>query len=188
MSENSLPKFFDSHLQEIAEQSASKISSFRANLDAVSSDIKNLERWLRESGVCLPFRVQLDQRYEFSEPDRHNIANDFYHGPARQITEQLAWDCHEPSGHWRIIYLREAAEAQILLDEGVVDQISVGKGEVEEFRPLIEMSGQIRLRAYKKLSNLLSAISEGIRLDQVRSEDIEFWRMMKGLKKPKREG
>jgi len=182
MSEANLPKFLNSHLQQIAELSASHISSFRANLDAVSSDIKNLERWLRESGVCLPFRVQLDQRYEFSEPDRHNIANNFYHGPARQITEQLAWDRHEPSGHWRIIYLREATEAEISLDGGVVDYISVGKGELEEFRPLIEMPGQTRLRAYKKLPNLLSIISEGIRLDQLRPEDIEFWRMMKGLK------
>ncbi len=186
MSENNLPRFFASSLQETAEKSASNISSFRTSLDAVSSDIKNLEKWLRESGVCLPFRVQLDQHYELSEPDRHYVATDFYHGPGRQITEHLAWDCCKPSGDWRIIYVREITEVEISLDGGAVNHKSIGRKETEERRPLIEMPGAVRLYVYKKLPDLLSAISEGIRPDQARPEEIEFWRMMKGLK-PKRQ-
>ena len=185
MSDNPLPRFFNSHLQAVAEKSAAEISSFRASLDAVSSDIKNLEKWLRDSGICLPFKVQLDQHYELSEPDRHNIVSDFYHGPGQQITEHLAWDRCKPNGDWRIVYLRETAEAEISLDNGAVDHISTGKKETEELRPLIEMPGAVRLRAHKKLPDLLSTISEGIRPEQIQPEEVEFWQMMRGLKSKK---
>jgi len=179
MSENQLPRFFNSHLQEAADKSLSSINSFRSNLDTISSDIKNLEKWLRETGVCLPFKIQFDQRYEFLDPDRHNEANDSYQGRGRQITEQLAWDRHEPSSHWRVIYIREVTTGEFLFEKGTLARVSSDRKEIEEYRPLIEMPGQIRLRAYERLPELLYTISAGIKPEDSKHRENQIWEVVR---------
>lgn len=181
MPESNLPSFLNSHLQETAQKAALNISNFRASLDAVSSDIKNLERWLRKSGVCLPFRIQLDRRYELSESNHPDETIDFYHGSGREITEQLAWDRHESSGQWRIIYIREVVTGELSLDKGVVERTSLERKEIEEFRPLIEMPGQIRLHAYEKLPELLFIISEGVKPNASERGKERFWQIVRSV-------
>jgi hypothetical protein len=50
--------FNDKALNEIAQAAVGKLRNFQSNLDRTSADIRCLEKWLQDCGIC--FYVQID--------------------------------------------------------------------------------------------------------------------------------
>ncbi len=164
MSSNSLPRFSTSKLQEAAHKHSPTITSFSANLDGISADIKTLEAWLQEHGVCLPFQVvvQTSERLQCNQ-DAHQ-----YNGPVIRTTELVKWDRQQETGRWRIFYVRMEERGSVAIDDGIIEFGPSFEPEVEaERRPLSETPVEVRLRAYEKLPNLLQIISDSIRSERI---------------------
>jgi hypothetical protein len=51
-------QFNDKALNEIAQSVAGKFKNFQANLDKTSADIRSLEKWLQDCGIC--FYIEVD--------------------------------------------------------------------------------------------------------------------------------
>ena len=168
MSSNSLPRFSTSKLQEAAHKYSSTITSFSANLDGISTDIKTLEAWLQEHGVCLPFQVVVQSSgMNFAEPSQHNQALDMYDGPVIRTTELVKWNRQQETGRWRIFYVRMEERGDVEIDGGMVLSSSFEPEVEAERRPLIETPAEVRLRAYEKLPDLLQLISDGVRSERM---------------------
>lgn len=52
-------EFKDQSLSAVVQKSASQFSDFQRHLNETSEDIKNLEKWFQECGVCVPATVQI---------------------------------------------------------------------------------------------------------------------------------
>jgi hypothetical protein len=54
-------QFKDPNLAGVFQRNASQFKNFKSNLDNSSADIKNLEKWLQNSGICFHACVYCDK-------------------------------------------------------------------------------------------------------------------------------
>src|SRR5215469_8335030 len=79
-------------LTEALEAAGPKINNFTSTLDAISADIRTLEKWLLQSGVRLEISELIEKE---SDPDGRGYGyNDRY----------LVWYGGKDSKTWRIYY------------------------------------------------------------------------------------
>lgn len=170
MNNGSHPKFSSRQLREAASKASQEITSFSANLDAVSRDIKLLEAWLQEHDVCLQVEQVIGTTTECLEADNgYSLGGQpMYNGSAVRVTEKVAWGKHDSTGRWRLLYIKEAADGEVEIDEGTLLLERFGTPRQLEARPLIETPFQMRLKAHKQLPELLEAITAQTKVDRIR--------------------
>src|SRR5437870_1992245 len=130
------PTFKNPSLSRAVESLEPKIKDFTSNLEAISQDIKALEKWLQESGFCYPCEVELSSSGWAQKINK--IRNFFEWATTKNgaINEYLLWDKDEKSKAWRIMYLKKK----------YVEVSDIGE-ELEK-KPLIECPAEIRIQAY----------------------------------------
>lgn len=78
---DSIIRFNDKALDDVIQSSASKFANFQLYLNNLSSDIKNLEKWLQACSVCVSTSVEIKL-----EEEKHYIS----------------WSSR--NGDWRLLY------------------------------------------------------------------------------------
>lgn len=73
-------EFHDKALDQLIRSSATQFKSFQKVLDETSADVRSLEKWLQECGVCITCYVKL---------------------PPGRLAKELGWDKYGDS--WRIV-------------------------------------------------------------------------------------
>jgi hypothetical protein len=155
----SRPTFSDPELQKTLEHVAPRIDTFQASLDALSEDIKSLEKYLDASSVRMEFARIFDGSSVITDEPEDVMGN--YSGGIHQDSESVEWAADKTSGRWRLLYKRERAHGELELCENIAicGPTFNGPTEVLELKPLIETPLTVRLRARKVLPMLLEDVA-----------------------------
>lgn len=134
------PKFNSPQLQKAFELASPHLDSHLVNLDEISEDIKNLEKYLQQIGV------RMEVRYTHVQD-----------GPSY---ESLVWGEDPQSKRWRIMHEvawdREALDAMMLYVSDTSTRV----------RPLIEMPVADRIAGARALPILLERITAAVALEE----------------------
>ena len=131
------PSFNSPALTGAVEETAAQVQGFTQNLDKMSADIKKLEEYYLTSGI----RVVVEAPISTGE----------------SVLWTNEWGLTpEEHDRWRIVYLRQACTWHPEYETYVAD------GEIEEYRPLIEIPVAVRLRAYRALPDLVREIGQQV--------------------------
>jgi hypothetical protein len=136
------PKVNSPMLAEVLETVGPKISDFTSTLDAISDDIKAIEKWLLESGV----------RFEIEVP-----FGEYYGSLAEGPGVTLLWSGGDDEKTWRIY----SCEKNGAWDGRAWEVTS------RELRPLIETPVRVRLEAVEPLTRLVREIALRIPSERV---------------------
>jgi hypothetical protein len=126
-----------------------RVEQFTQTLDAISEDIKSIEKWLQDSGV----RIQVEVEYSWTIPS----------GLSGEVTRvestvrSLAWAPSSEGKVWRIQWIE-------YVDHGFWDGQEVHRLErqAKAHRPLIETPAAIRLSLDETLARLVEEIASQI--------------------------
>lgn len=144
-------QFSDPRLQDAMKRCGPVIEGYEGRLNAVSTDIKNLEAYLADEVMeCVVLDLACVISFpDLSEWDEPN-AGDSVEGDFERLVLQTY------KGRWRLMYVKSKAEGDVgtqtrepeWLMETAVDR-----------RPLIEAPLEVRLRAHKVLPEFLATVA-----------------------------
>jgi len=156
----------DERLRHAVREAKSAIEQRLEKLDRVSSDLKQIERYLEEYGV--KERVTL----EFSGGQTALGSEDYE--LATEDLEYIAWEQFGGKDRWRLTYLKTHRDGSWTIDdldmdgEGYGDGFCfVGEPEVLDHRPLIETPAETRLRAVEALPDLVATIASNLKVTRL---------------------
>jgi len=159
--------FSDERLRRAVEETTGAIGERNQNLDRISDDIKQLERYLDESGVR--GRVDLHLGGGPSALGEVWEVQEFGETRAENVSEFIVWEKIEGQDRWRIMYLKNRQEGYWTdLTGGFVFE---GEPEVIDHRPLIETPAVVRLRAIEVLPDLVKAIADNTKGPKTRAKE-----------------
>lgn len=151
--------FSDERLRRAVDETKSAIGDRNQNLDRISEDIKQLERYLESCGVRERIEVHLaggptvlGEAWEVQETGE---------GAAEDVSEFTTWEKIANQDRWRIMYLKSRRKGWFCVDAGGFS--FEGIPQVLDHRPLIETPAIIRLRASEVLPDLVKAIAANAR-------------------------
>lgn len=127
--------FNDAALRKAASEAAPRLLNLTQNLDQISEDIKRLEAWLSEHGLCIEVSIEVDGRRWVSEGGSES-ANEKNH---------LRWQKHD--GRWRLVYCSRYTCHYM------------SEPPVYETRPLIETPAEVRIKVRKHLPSFLQKVA-----------------------------
>ncbi len=181
-------QFSDERLRRAVQETKGAIEGRNQNLDRISGDIKQLERYLEEAGVREQVEVHLGggatalgEAWELQESGE---------APAEDVSEFLVWEKLATQDRWRIMYLK--TRRQGWWTELVGDFVFEGDPEVIDHKPLIETPAVVRLRASEVLPDLVKSIATNTKGPKTLAKESErFFKLMlkavsKNEKKTKR--
>ncbi|RTL37199.1 MAG: hypothetical protein EKK48_24130 [Candidatus Melainabacteria bacterium] len=144
--------FHDSALCEAASVTAPRLLNLTNNLDQISDDIKRLEAWLSEHGLCIEIEHSLEEKPWVRISDGEQIATERI---------KLKWEKHESK--WRLVY-----ESRYIHENDYERNRYLVK-------PLIEMPAQVRIDVRQHLPEFVRAIGDA--LPEANSEplNLENW-------------
>ncbi|MFZ2060336.1 MAG: hypothetical protein WAU82_04955 [Candidatus Binatus sp.] len=161
-------EWHDERLRTAIDKSRSAIQTRLQELNRVSHDVKEFERFLVESAVFE--RAQ----YMFVN-DSHAIgdpidAQEYGESAAEEICEYIVWEKLVNSDRWRLMYLRTHRYGWFSVDD--MEEVPGGfvfedEPKVIELRPLIETESDVRLRAHEALPNLLNLIAANTKISRL---------------------
>lgn len=152
------PHFNNPEILKAIESVRPQVDSFVANLDAISSDIKGVEKFLEGSAVRVPVSLAY---YEsgIAPLDGGEIGEDFC-GGIWKYTEHLAWE-PDQKGTWRIMYRRSRHNGNFDVSGGIVmEGPSFSSSTDIVVRPLIETQTATRIGAYPHLPKLIQLVGD----------------------------
>jgi hypothetical protein len=161
------PEVSDPDLRTTLERVGSYIENYTANLDAISNDIKAMEKYLAESGIRL--RASVPVKPPVIE------TGDF---ECFKIDERLEWAPEDDdipfetgNSRWRIMYHLNRAPGRFDEDRFIANG---DDAETIERRPLIETSIAIRLKTHRHLAALVHQIGKTVEVWPKPYDDIPF--------------
>jgi hypothetical protein len=164
-------KLNDERLRHAVQEAKSAIEQRLQKLDLVSSDIKQIERYLEESGVR--------ERVEFAFCGGATSPPEEDYALASEDYEYVVWEPLCEKGRWRLMYLKTHRDGSFCVDDlpdindyylgsTLTGPYSFeGEPEVLDHRPLIETPAEIRLRASEALPDLLTMIASNIKVTRL---------------------
>ncbi len=149
-----MPTFNGPALQRALQVVGPHIEGYTANLDAISHDIKTLEAYLNEHGCRVVVAVELSQGFVTNSEPVEDPGG--YSGPVHQDVEYILLAKVANCGdRWRVCYRRvRYRSANNPWDREPHWEVA----DLIEFRPLIETSVQVRLRAYQELPTFFKEV------------------------------
>ncbi len=140
--------FNSPELQKAFEHIEPILTQHKTQLDQISSDIKEVERFIRGCGVHFPFRFLCRERTKV-------IDEDPFHHQKREMLyrDYLCWD-KSKDGQFRLLY--EVEEQLTIVDNGAS---AVQPSQKIKCRPLIEAKVKVRLELYPELPQFLEAMA-----------------------------
>jgi hypothetical protein len=161
-------EWHDERLRAAIDESRSAIQMRLRELDRVSHDIKEFERFLEESAV------RERTQHMFAESS-HAIgdpidAQEYGESAAEEICEYIVWEKLANSDRWRLMYSRTHRDGWFSADsmeEVPGGFVFEGEPKVLELRPLIETESDVRLRASEALPNLLNLIAANTKISRL---------------------
>ena len=165
-----MPKleFRDQRLRDAVEQSKSAVEERLQKLDRVSHDIKQLERYLDDSGVREGVEFLFaDGTAAVGDPAEAQASGE---AAAEEVHEFVAWEKLADQDRWRLMYFKTHRDGWFSAD--AMDEIPGGfsferEAKVLEHRPLIETASEVRLRASEALPELVTAIAANARVSRL---------------------
>ncbi len=157
--------FNSPELQKAFEHIEPILTQHKTQLDQVSSDIKEVERFIRGCGVHFPLRFLCRERSKVIDEDP------FHHQKKEMLyRDYLCWD-KSKDGQFRLLY--EVEEQLSIVDNGTS---GVEPMQVIKRRPLIEAKVKVRLELYPELPRFLEAMASELQLlktEQTRADIAE---------------
>ncbi|MCB1108395.1 MAG: hypothetical protein KDK44_01940 [Chlamydiia bacterium] len=149
---DSKSQFNSPDLQKIFKQIEPILTQHKVQLDQVSADIKEVERFLRACSIHFPFRYCCSEHLKGIEEDHFNHSS-------KQIRclDYLCWG-KSKDGQYRLLY--EAEEQVVLCQDGAFQ--AKKETRIVTSRPLIEAKVKIRLELYPKLPNFLEEMTKAL--------------------------
>lgn len=139
-------KFRNPALREAAVETATTVAALTARLDAISADIRELERWLQEGDLCIPVSHIIEGTgLTYTEPDEQGTS----YGFLTPTVESLDWSEHQ--GRWRLVYTKQDLTEVVTRGAQIVEQ-----------RPLIETGAATRMRCDEHLPKFLNTVASKI--------------------------
>jgi hypothetical protein len=152
-----LQKVNSASLAHALDAAASRVKRFTETLDAISDDIKTVEKWLQQSGARVEVEVAYyDNGYYIDGDDGMSptTAMDLGTFPVRGETRKITWGPSPDGKTWRIMH--HEFQHRGWFDEGDVNWT---KTETVDVRPLIETPMAIRLALGDALAKLVEEIA-----------------------------
>lgn len=153
------PKVNSPSLAQTLKSIGSRVEQYIETLDAISEDIKSVERWLKDSGVRLEVEIVYRESEEVTDPSAATAMRLHIAGPfrGRRDTAAVAWGPTDSSGNaWRLLHRVRTGEGVWEEGEWAWDS---PEPELVDARPLIETTAQIRLGLGDALEKLIEAIA-----------------------------
>ena len=169
---DSKSQFNSPHLQKVFQQIEPILSQHKVQLDQVSADIKEVERYLRACGIHFPFRYCCNEHIKLIEED-----------PFDQSTKQircldyLCWG-KSKDGQYRLLY--ESEEQLIICREAMFQ--AKKENRIVTSRPLIEAKVKVRLELYPKLPVFLEEIAKALQPMQTENAHREITNSLENFK------
>jgi hypothetical protein len=135
-----IPNVNSDLLTQALETAGPKISGLTSTLDAISADIRTIEKWLLESGV----RFEVSEIIEDVDGSRH----------------ELLWYGGKEGKTWRLYYRHSWSIRRV--DENPYADPQPWWDTGRDERPLIETPVAIRLKSNEPLSRLVAGIAARI--------------------------
>jgi len=161
--ESSRPAFHSRSLQEALAEAAPHLENIPQNLDAISEDIKTLERYLETVGVRVPVSLPMGHGEEYgnTQSGKHcDLSTE-----VEEFNEIVEWAQVQGKDRWRILYrkVRRTGTLQTTYDGSSAPwSLSWKDAETVTTTPLIETPLPIRLRGFKQLPQLLRTLGEHV--------------------------
>lgn len=159
-------------LAKVVKQIEPILTQHKVQLDQVSADIKEVERFLRACSIHFPFRFCCNERMKAVEEEPHGKTS-------KQIRclDYLCWG-KSKDGQYRLLY--EAEEQVIVCQE---DSFQTKKEKrIVTSRPLIEAKVKIRLEFYPKLPQFLEEIAKALQPVQTEMAHHEIATSLENIK------
>jgi len=152
------PDVSDPKLHDALDNVGSHIENYNQNLDLISKDIKSIEQYLSNSGIRHWVSVTFDRWDSFPE-DNEPVDADNYSGPLYRKRETIQWAA-DNGDRWRLMYVktRQAGHIELMDCIAMVGPSFGGATDVLERKPLIETPAAIRLKAHRKLAELVETV------------------------------
>lgn len=152
-------EFHDARLRETLAHCGPIIEGYEGRLDAASSDIKQLEAYL-EGKVDEPVDIVLSEEH-------HDLPRDETDG---LITNRIEGEVErlvfmQRAGRWRLMYVRTRAAGHVEYGDHFESWPVWHVETPVDRRPLIETPAETRLRAVKKLPELVQAVARLFTID-----------------------
>lgn len=176
MAKPTRPAVSDPALQEALSAVGPNIENYHQNLDAVSNDIRNIERYLVDSGIRLSACIRIGGSGARTVEPIDVLQN--YSGEIYEDDEYLEWGLvSEQENKWRVLWRKTRCHGELELCEGIAiaGPTFNGPSEVLDCRPLIETTVAIRLAAHKHLAALVREVGKQVEIRPVgEQEEIPF--------------
>jgi hypothetical protein len=170
------PTVSEPALQQALSAVGPHIENYHENLDAVSNDIRNIERYLADSGIRVSARIRIGGSGTRTVGPIDVLQN--YSGEIYEDDEYLEWGpISEQENKWRVLWRKTRCHGELELCEGIAiaGPTFNGASEVLDSRPLIETTVATRLAAHKHLAALVREVGKQVEIRPIgEQEEISF--------------
>ena len=169
-------QFNSPDLQKVCQQIEPILSQHKQQLDQISADIKEVERFLRGCGIRFPSRLACSDLIRTVEEDPLDQSS-------RQIRvlDYIGWG-KSKDGQFRLLY--ESEEQMMTCRDGVYQ---TQKAHLPvECRPLIEAKVRVRLELYPILPKFLEEIAKTLQPMQTQVAHQEITTSLENIKNGKK--
>jgi hypothetical protein len=157
-------QFSDERLQKAAAEGKSALEQRIQKLDKISNDIRQLERYLEESGV----RERIEHKFSGGACCVGDLEalKEFGENPAEEVCEYLVWEKSDNPDRWRLTYVKTRRDGWF--SDCIPDGFSFeDEPKKVDHRPLIETPAEVRLRAGEALPELFAAIANNTKVSRL---------------------
>ncbi|MBS1986132.1 MAG: hypothetical protein JST16_18375 [Bdellovibrionales bacterium] len=151
-------QFNSFHLDNIMSRTAPNFIAFQEALNGISSDIKKLEKFYQDAGICIPFECPVEETPESHGVVDVNVEDFRSHGLKNSLV--VAWDEFEEQG-FRLLLI-ERREHGVFHQDNSMFGFHEHDHKVESLsrKPLIEAKAGLRIRVHKGLPKFHEAFCE----------------------------
>lgn len=149
-----IPEFHSEELQQAAEFFGGNITQHKEKLDAISNDIKKIEKWFEDLGLRLEITEEFSRKVE--EPPGEG-------GDGTQVkeSESLSWALDEKTNKWRLCYIRTVENSE---------RIGADDAKKAKVKHLSDAPVDVMIRAFKSIPAFLKRLDGSFRKRFRRSE------------------
>ena len=177
------PKFSSPELQQAVDAARQALEGADDAKTRLSNDLKELEVYLRETGLAQEFRMDTGKGFCPTDQREAEISLDMAGSASGFIEEEaLVW-AKDNSGRFRILYEKCRWEGGVDVDVPGGPYYWDDSTLEREAKPLIETPFGVRKRMYEThVVDFVNAIAKQVRIDRPRSASERLDEFMKELR------
>jgi hypothetical protein len=156
---------------DVLDKFKKKACQYNSTIDAISTEIKLVEKSLSEANIHVPFKLLIkseEDPQQYPSTDDHQKLYPFPSGYRIYIEYKLAWDLDEQSESYRLLYIITNAEIVYHnIEEQDLSELRPSK--IVFKRPFIETKLPIRLEYSKYLKTFVDSFSDAIEVNSIKT-------------------